>query len=65
MKTLRSVDILKSLTIGQLQRLEDLLTEVTVKEVPPSPSPSPSPSPPPHPHPHPPTFTLTSMTSPR
>ena len=31
-KTLRSVEVLKSLTVGQLQRLQDLLTEVTFKE---------------------------------
>ena len=29
MKTLRSVDVLKSLSVGQLQRLCDVLTEVT------------------------------------
>ena len=28
-RTLRSVDVLKSLSVGQLQRLQDLLTEVT------------------------------------
>eukprot|EP00308_Calcidiscus_leptoporus_P000358 CAMPEP_0119357956 /NCGR_PEP_ID=MMETSP1334-20130426/6257_1 /TAXON_ID=127549 /ORGANISM="Calcidiscus leptoporus, Strain RCC1130" /LENGTH=1049 /DNA_ID=CAMNT_0007372323 /DNA_START=84 /DNA_END=3233 /DNA_ORIENTATION=+ len=31
MKTLRSVDVLKSLSVGQLQRLSDVLTEVTYK----------------------------------
>ena len=31
-KTLRAVDILKSLSVGQLQRLEDLLTEMTFKQ---------------------------------
>ena len=29
MRTLRSVDVLKSMTVGQLQRLQDVLTEVT------------------------------------
>ena len=28
-RTLRSVDVLKSMTVGQLQRLQDVLTEVT------------------------------------
>jgi len=31
-RTLRSVDVLKSLSVGQLQRLEDVLTEVKYKE---------------------------------
>ena len=31
-RTLRSVEVLKSLSVGQLQRLQDLLTEVTYKE---------------------------------
>jgi len=31
-KTLRSVEVLKSLSVGQLQRLADVLTEVTFKE---------------------------------
>jgi len=31
-RTLRSVEILKSLKVGQLQRLQDLLTEVTFKD---------------------------------
>lgn len=31
-RTLRSVDVLKSLSVGQLQRLQDLLSEVTYKE---------------------------------
>jgi len=31
-KTLRSVEVLKSLSVGQLQRLQDLLSEVTYKE---------------------------------
>lgn len=31
-RTLRSVEVLKSLSVGQLQRLQDLLTEVTFKE---------------------------------
>ena len=30
-RTLRSVEVLKSLSVGQLQRLQDLLTEVTFK----------------------------------
>jgi len=30
-RTLRSVDVLKSLSVGQLQRLQDLLTEVSYK----------------------------------
>ena len=31
-RTLRSVDVLKSLSVGQLQRLEDILTEVKYKD---------------------------------
>ena len=31
-RTLRSVEVLKSLSVGQLQRLQDLLTEVTYRE---------------------------------
>ena len=31
-KTLRSVEVLKSLSVGQLQRLQDLLTECTYKD---------------------------------
>lgn len=31
-RTLRSVEVLKSLSVGQLQRLQDLLTEVTYKD---------------------------------
>jgi len=31
-RTLRSVEVLKSLSVGQLQRLQDLLSEVTYKE---------------------------------
>lgn len=31
-RTLRSVDVLKSLTVGQLQRLQDMLTEMTFND---------------------------------
>mmetsp|Transcript_49196 Transcript_49196/g.81695 ORF Transcript_49196/g.81695 Transcript_49196/m.81695 type:complete len:1065 (-) Transcript_49196:122-3316(-) len=31
-RTLRSVDVLKALSVGQLQRLEDILTEVSYKD---------------------------------